>query len=123
MSKPLAVIIEDDPSSANLHDRLLSAAGYESRVCATYPESLECLDEVVPELLRRDMRLSHFDRGPAILEKIKADERLKDTRIIIVTAYSTMLEDYEDQVGISHVELMQSEYVLLFSLPREMGAI
>lgn len=100
MSKPLAVIIEDNPSSAKLHDRLLSAAGYESRICSTYPESLECLAEVVPELVLLDMRLSHFDRGPAILEKIKADERLKDTRIIIVTAYSTMIEEYEDQVDL-----------------------
>ncbi len=100
MSKPLAVIIEDDPSSANLHDRLLSAAGYESRICATYPESLECLDEVVPELVLLDMRLAHFDRGPAILERIKADERLKETRIIIVTAYSTMVEEYGDQVDL-----------------------
>jgi len=32
MSKPLALIIEDDPSSARLHKRLLSAAGYENRL-------------------------------------------------------------------------------------------
>ena len=101
MKKPLCLIIEDHLSSAQLYTRLLEVVNYESQICTSYAEALACLDELTPDLIILDLRLAQRQRGRAILDRIKGDARLAETRIIVVTAYATRAKDLEDEVDLA----------------------
>lgn len=94
MDKQIALIVEDDLSSSRLYQRLLGAAGYDHQLCETYDTAIAFLKENTPQLLLLDMRLENIDAGPGILEYVRASARLKDMRVVIITAYSTMIEKY-----------------------------
>lgn len=100
MTKPLCLIIEDHLSSAQLYARLLEVVNYESHICTSYADALVCLDELTPQLVILDLRLAQRQRGRAIVERIKGDDRLAETRIIIVTAYASRAKELEDEVDL-----------------------
>ena len=91
---PTALIVEDDPFSAKLYERLLSSVGYHSLVRTNYEGATTYLKKNVPELVVLDMRLEKKDSGPDILKVLRNQVRFKETRVIIITAYSRMIEKY-----------------------------
>lgn len=101
ISKPLALIIEDDKDSARLYTRILVPMGYDYQIVPDKETAISLLNEIVPQLVLLDMSLTKWKRdsaGSDILSKIRNEERLKNTRVIVVTAYSVLADEVEDQV-------------------------
>jgi two-component system, cell cycle response regulator DivK len=102
MSLPLALILEDDPKLAELYDTVLKQTQYETIVIESGREARTKLETLSPDLILLDIHLPYVS-GTELLKQIQADERLKGTTIIVMTADLYTAKDLEGEV----------EYVLL----------
>jgi CheY-like chemotaxis protein len=84
MSKPLALIVEDDKKLADIFSLTLRA-DFEVEVIADGEVALTRLAETVPALVVLDIHLPQVS-GLDILRQLRADDRLKSTRVIVATA-------------------------------------
>ncbi len=99
-------IIEDDPKAALLLRRILQTRG-EYRIFEAHggSEGLEVVRREQPDLILLDLMMPDMD-GFAVLEDLKADDKLRDVPVIVVTAKE--LTDAERQRLSGQVEtLMQ----------------
>ncbi|MGH2525039.1 MAG: response regulator, partial [Anaerolineales bacterium] len=96
MSNPLALVIEDDAAVADAYIEALREAGFETEVALNGNAGLARLAATTPDLVVLDMRLP-FVSGTEILRQIRANERLKQTRVIITTGDSQMAAALEDE--------------------------
>jgi len=81
-------IIEDDPDARRLLRRVLQARGeYQIFEAGGGQEGIEVVRQQRPDLVLLDLMMPGID-GFDVLETIRADERLADTRIIVITAKS-----------------------------------
>ncbi|NDJ74611.1 MAG: response regulator [Chloroflexi bacterium] len=85
MTKPLALIIEDDYDASVIFAKAIEMNGFETEVIHTGDEALARLRTAVPELVLLDLHLPRVV-GTDILREIRADPRLKQTRVIVATA-------------------------------------
>ncbi len=80
------VIIEDDPDARRLLRRVLQARGeYQIFEAEGGQEGIELVRRHRPDLVLLDLMMPGVD-GFEVLETIRADEALDDTRIIVITA-------------------------------------
>ncbi|MCA9981454.1 MAG: response regulator [Anaerolineales bacterium] len=91
MSKPLALIIEDEEMLATIFEQALVMAEYETEVIRDGREAEARLAEVVPAVITLDLHLPHVS-GEELLTKIRADSRFDKTKVIIATADARMGE-------------------------------
>ncbi|HEX8990404.1 MAG TPA: diguanylate cyclase, partial [Anaerolineales bacterium] len=87
MDKPFALIVEDDRDIAALFRHVLDVAGYQTEVVMHGGEAVERLQSVSPDIVLLDLSLPGVP-GSVILEDMRADERLKDIPVVVVTAHS-----------------------------------
>lgn len=109
MTQRLALIVEDERDLAEIFNEALLAAGYETRAAASGPEALEQLAQIVPDLIILDLHLPGLDGGQ-VLSQIKADERLKKSRVMLTTAdaqFARTLEKKADFVLLKPVSFSQ----------------
>jgi threonine synthase len=79
-------IIEDDPDARRLLRRVLQARGqYQIFEAEGGQEGIDLVREHRPDLVLLDLMMPGVD-GFEVMETIRADERLADTRIIVITA-------------------------------------
>jgi signal transduction histidine kinase/CheY-like chemotaxis protein len=78
------LIIEDDPSAARLLRQYLETAGYPVRIAIGGEPGLEESRRRPPAAILLDVLLPDID-GWEVLRELKADERLRDIPVIIVT--------------------------------------
>ncbi len=79
-------IIEDEPDARRLLRRVLQARGeYQIFEAAGGREGIELVRQHCPDLVLLDLMMPEVD-GFEVLEAIRADENLSDTRIIVITA-------------------------------------
>jgi len=97
VTRPLAVIIEDEEDLATGYAIALDEAGYETKIFLYGPPALELLAATVPALVLIDLNLPDIS-GEEILRRIQADERLVGMKITIVSADSTWASYLEDEV-------------------------
>jgi CheY-like chemotaxis protein len=112
MDKPLCLIIEDDLSSTKLYQRLLDTAGYQSRTCSRYEEALQALDEFVPDVIILDLRLFQRNRGEEIMARIKSDPSLNNTKIIVISAYSTLAKEMEEEANLIIIKPIDARNII-----------
>jgi threonine synthase len=80
------VIIEDNPDARRLLRRVLQARGdYQIFEAEGGQEGIELVRRQRPDLVLLDLMMPEVD-GFEVLETIRADENLVDTRIIVITA-------------------------------------
>lgn len=91
MNKPLALIIEDDQKLADIFSLSLQAAEFETEIAADGQTALSRLAEIIPAVVILDLHLPQVS-GEKILKKIRADERLAQTRVMLATADAFMAE-------------------------------
>jgi DNA-binding response OmpR family regulator len=82
---PIALIIEDEDDLAFIFAEAVKEAGFEIQIIKTGDEALERLVDVVPDLVVLDLHLPRVV-GTDILDRIRDDERLDETRVIVATA-------------------------------------
>ncbi len=79
-------IVEDDPDARRLLRRVLQARGeYQIFEASGGCEGIDVIREHRPDLVLLDLMMPDVD-GFEVLETIKGDETLADTRIIVITA-------------------------------------
>lgn len=96
MSKPLALIIEDDEDLSFIFSTALSQANFEVEIIHDGGEALERLRAVVPDLVTLDLHLPEV-AGKQLLHFIRGDKRLEQTLVIITTADSLMAQTLNNQ--------------------------
>jgi two-component system response regulator/two-component system chemotaxis response regulator CheY len=96
--KPLALIIEDDPQ-LNEIIALTLQADFEITACSDGTSGWNRLSEITPHILVLDLHLPGMP-GKDILAKLRADERFKDTRVILATADERLAETLTEAADI-----------------------
>ena len=98
MTKPLALIIEDDPQLNTIMSITLQA-DFEIESCADGNAGLERLKQTIPNVVVLDLNLPGAS-GKEILQSIHADERLAKTRVILTTAGERQAETLREEADI-----------------------
>ena len=100
MDNPLALIIEDDHASARIFSNILEFVGYETEVIGAGEAALSRLDEVVPKIVLLDLNISPGGSGIDILRYIRAQERLDDVPVLVITAFPNNVEEIQEQADL-----------------------
>ncbi len=92
MDKPFALIVEDDRDIAALFRHVLDIAGYRTEVAMHGRDAVDRLKLGRPDITLLDLNLPGIP-GTKILELMRAEERLRDVPVIVVTAHSQIAEN------------------------------
>ncbi len=84
MDKLLAFVVEDEASVADMFAEALRRLGFEVEVLRSGKAAQERLAQAVPTVVILDLHLP-FVSGDALLDQIRADPRLEQTRVIVTT--------------------------------------
>lgn len=96
MTKPLAMVIEDDFEVASIMSAALNVAGYDVTVVRHGKTAREELAVQTPHLITLDLHLPGVT-GKSLLEQIRGDERLAETHVMLVTADARQAQSMEDE--------------------------
>jgi two-component system response regulator ResD len=96
MNKPLALIIENDLRSAQMLAMILHTAQYQYEVIEQGDLALERLAAISPTLVILDLHIPMVS-GEVILQQIRANVRLAQTKVIIVSADMLLAEKLRHQ--------------------------
>ncbi len=99
MTRPLALIIEDDPKLSQIFAMALNAAEFETMIIDDGRAAVAQLVEITPALIVLDLHLPHVS-GPEILRQIRADERFAKTRVMVATADPLTAEHIRPDVNL-----------------------
>lgn len=97
MSKPLALVVEDEYDIAIIFAKALQAAGFETQIIRSGDTALKWLSSKTPDLVVLDLQLPDVP-GTEVLQHIRANPRLAEVHVIIATAYPHMAETFQDEV-------------------------
>jgi two-component system chemotaxis sensor kinase CheA len=84
-ARPRILVADDSITTRTLEKNILEAAGYEVRAAADGQEAWSRLQEESFSLLVSDVDMPRLD-GCGLTEKIRADEKLKNLPVILVTS-------------------------------------
>lgn len=121
MNKHRAMVIEDNEDLAIIFNEALQAAGFEATIVNDGERAMEMLREIKPAVIVLDLHLPRMS-GDQILAKIRADETLAETRVVIATADPQMadeLQDRSDLVLLKPVSFNQLRDLAARLAPRE----
>jgi len=91
VEKPFALIIEDDRDIVALFRHVLDLAGYHTEIVLDGKVAVECLARSTPDIVLLDLGLPHVSGGE-ILTLMRADERLKNVPVVVITAHPHVAE-------------------------------
>ena len=94
--KPLGYIIEDYEDTVTIFQWALERAGYEVEVAKDGAVAQKRLTEITPDLIVLDLHMPHVT-GDVLLQQIRSDERLSETRVFLATADANMAAQLRDQ--------------------------
>ena len=97
MINPRALAIEDDRDIAELYGRVLESLGFETEILRTGEAALARLAVIVPAMVLLDLNLPPHISGSDVLHQIRADKRLAETRVIVVTGHPELAEAIGDE--------------------------
>jgi len=98
MSKPLVLIVEDDPQLSVVFSTALKV-DFEVDSCQNGDLALQKLVGTTPDLIVLDMHLPGKS-GKEILEHIRADKRFSNSKIILTTADSLLAYSLYNQADL-----------------------
>ncbi len=98
MSTPVVFVVEDDPKLNEIITITLQA-DFEIESCTNGTAAMERLKQIMPDIVVLDLNLPGVS-GREILESIRADERLKKTRVILTTADERQAETLTNDADI-----------------------
>ncbi len=96
--RKLACVIEDDTTLATGYAIALDEAGFDTKIFHEGPPLLNLLRSTVPSLILLDLNLPHIS-GEKILTRIRDDERLDETKVVIISADSTWASHLEGRAN------------------------
>jgi CheY-like chemotaxis protein len=99
VTKPLALIIEDDAELADIFSVGLEGIGFETEIARDGKMALARLATVVPVLVLLDLHLPGVS-GKDILKHIRANDRLAGTRVVLATADALMAQSLRGEADL-----------------------
>ncbi len=96
MTKPLALIVEDEYDLSFLLAQIVALAGYETEIIHSGDIALDRLSEIIPDLILLDLNLPKV-LGTDVLRHIRSEQRLLEIHVIVVTAYKHLAEAVYEQ--------------------------
>ncbi len=99
MSKPLALIIEDEADLSEIYSKALQSGGFETMAIRDGKKALEHLATASPNVIILDLHLPHMG-GASILQHIRSNERLSKTAVIVTTADERQAEELHGQADL-----------------------
>ena len=94
--KPLGYIVEDYEDTVTIFQWALERAGYEVEVAKDGATAQKRLTEIIPDLIVLDLHMP-LVTGDILLQQIRSDERLSNTRVFLATADANMAAQLRDQ--------------------------
>lgn len=108
MTKPFALIVEDDRMLADIFSRALGNIDYDTNIMRDGLAASNWLNEYVPDLLILDLHLP-FLSGREILNQVNGDNRFNKTKIMIVTADAAMARYLEGNITLTLIKPVDLE--------------
>lgn len=99
MGDAVALVIEDHRDIAALFRMVLEEAGFRTEVIRSGDEAVTRLGEIVPDVVTLDLQLPRVS-GEQILHQIRADARLAETRVVVITAYGDMAKTLQGEADL-----------------------
>lgn len=96
MTKPLALVVEDDEDLSIIFGEALQLANCETQVIQDGQKALEWLAVNVPRLVILDLHLPNVG-GKSILSYIRSQPHLVNARVIVTTADARLGESLRSQ--------------------------
>ena len=78
------LLVEDDPFLIDIYTTKLKGSGFVIQVATDGNEAINKIKEEKPDLIVLDIVLPHVD-GWEILRSVKADKKLADTKVIVLS--------------------------------------
>lgn len=85
MKKKIILVVDDEPDILETISEILNLEGYTVFTARDGNDCLEKLDDVIPDIILLDIMMPGLTTKE-ILDQIEQDKRLKDTKIIFITA-------------------------------------
>lgn len=92
MEKQHAIVIDDDVQLANSFQMILNLCGFDVEVVNDSRLAVDKIREIQPTLITLDLQMPHVT-GLDILQAIRADETIANTKVIMLTASSYISQD------------------------------
>ena len=99
VSRHLALIVEDEAELADIFARALAKAGFVSEITMDGDTALSWLSSTKPDLVLLDLALPGT-QGEDILDHIRTDPRLANTKVIVATAYGELAEPLKEKADV-----------------------
>ncbi len=104
-------IVEDNPEAARLLRRILQTHGeFQISEAHTGREGLTLIRETQPDLILLDLMMPDMD-GFAVIDHLKADPRLRDIPVIVITAKELNLKDRQRLQGQIQMLLQKGSFM------------
>ena len=100
MGTPSVLIVEDDQDVASLYAHVLESIGLTTEVARTGEAALARLTETAPGLVVLDLSLPSHVTGTDVLHRIRSDQRLANTRVVVVTGHPDLADAVRGQVDL-----------------------
>jgi CheY-like chemotaxis protein/anti-sigma regulatory factor (Ser/Thr protein kinase) len=84
MSRPLVLVVEDDPAAAELLMRQLEGAGYRTQAARTGTDAIAMARELRPAAITLDILLPELD-GWEVMTRLKHDQTTSDIPVVVVS--------------------------------------
>lgn len=97
-NKKKIMIVEDDVFVMDIYQTKLAQEGFEIIPALNGVEAMEKLQTITPDLMLLDIIMPYMD-GLEVLRKVKADERLKNIPVILLTNLSQK-DDIDKGLGL-----------------------
>jgi CheY-like chemotaxis protein len=110
VDSPRILVVDDDEHLRELHEQLLSAAGYTVMLASSGPEALEAAQNEAVDLVLLDLAMPGMDGIEAMARMLDANRQLP---VIIYTAYSNFRDDFQTWTAEAYVTKESSRADLL----------
>lgn len=94
-----ALVVEDNEDLSDICSIALQEAGFETYTAFTGEGALAWLSDTKPDLVVLDINLPGVN-GVGVLKSIRADDRLRDTKVIITTADPYYVKELGEQADL-----------------------
>jgi len=95
-TKPLAIVIEDNPDQNLVFTMALNKAGFSTESIYNGTDARQRLKGVVPHIIILDVHLPDID-GNILLAEIRTDKRFADVNVVLATADAVYAEALQSQ--------------------------
>ncbi len=99
MTKPSALVIEDDEFLSEIFSKALESADFDTEVIEDGQKALDRLAEIRPDVIVLDLHLPHIS-GRDILKYIRLARHLAKTKVMVATADAVTAEMLREEANL-----------------------